>query len=245
MSTKKWMGMVAVLPFVAVGCGGSRAQGPTPEEVRSQAIARAEAAHLDSVGRYTERVTAGDEYRLDLALQRHASGEISDKDLIELAGQVHKKALSRINSDKAILLMEREREDAARQLIDALKNQDHQKVSELQEKLETIEHNHRRLQLEMEAKERELKTKSSLSRPDGLDGLDHSKCVSASVYSGMDLWIFPENGTATAGWFHHHKTAEWPKVPADFWTSDAYKEMAKRMIDRAEGTPDEWRYVKK
>lgn len=147
--------VVAVLPFVAVGCGGSRAQGPSPEEVRRDAIARAEAAHLDAVGRYTERVAQGEENRIDLALQRHASGEISDKDLIEVVGQIHKQALSRINTDKAILIMERERADAARQLVEALRRHDQRRIEELEERLDSLDRSYRMLQAEVEERRKE------------------------------------------------------------------------------------------
>ncbi len=147
--------IAAVTLLALAGCGGAKVS--QAEQERMEALKRAEAAHLDAVARYTERTNAGQEYRIDLALQKHASGEISDKDLIEIVGQVHKQALSRINADKAILMMEQERRDAASQLAEALKQKDTQKSRELQEKLNTLEHNYRMLQSELDSKRRELR----------------------------------------------------------------------------------------
>ena len=47
--------------------------------------------------------------RVDLALDRHAAGELTDKDLIEIAGQLHKQALSRLAAEDALEQMSAER----------------------------------------------------------------------------------------------------------------------------------------
>ena len=93
------MGMLGLLLAGLTGCGGSK----QTEAQKGLAINSPEREAL------LYGLTDREKHRIDLELDRHAAGEITDKDLIEVAGQLHKQALSRLAAEDALEQMAAER----------------------------------------------------------------------------------------------------------------------------------------
>ncbi len=54
-------------------------------------------------------LTPREKIRIDTALDRHAAGEITDKDMVEICAQIHRQALSRLAAEDALEQMAAER----------------------------------------------------------------------------------------------------------------------------------------
>ncbi len=76
------------------------------------------------------------------------------------------------------------------------------------------------------------------ARPRILDQVDHGKCLPATVYEDLDLWIYPEGNSPV----HHHRSSGWPTVPQEFWTDPKYEAIRKRFETRVQSEPDAWRF---
>lgn len=87
-----WIGCAALL---LAGCGSKASDGlirRTPEEEA-----------------FLYGLTPREKTRIDMALDRHSAGEITDKDMVEICAQIHKQALSRLAAEDALEQMAQER----------------------------------------------------------------------------------------------------------------------------------------
>ena len=87
-----------VLAVLLVGCGNKASNGPvrrTPEEEA-----------------FLYGLTPREKTRIDMALDQHSAGEITDKDMVEICSQIHKQALSRLAAEDALEQMASERSRA-------------------------------------------------------------------------------------------------------------------------------------